>query len=136
MKRFYVDIVAKDEQVYSGEADYLLLPGWNGETGILPSHTSMIAMLKPGVCILRLDDNEHVWAMSEGFVSITKDKVTAAVNFAYSPDEIDVSLAKTLEEESRKSLSEKSGFNETDEDYLNLQRALTCIKVEEEYDND
>ncbi len=133
MKSFFVDIVAKDEQVYSGEADYILLPGWDGEIGVFASHTPIISMLRPGVCKLRFENQELVWAMSEGFVSISGDKVTAAVTFAYSPDEIDDELAEQELESARKALSEKTSVSMTDEDYLKEQRALVCLKVVKEY---
>ncbi len=133
MKRFTVDIVAKDEKVYSGEAEYLQLPGWEGDIGIMAGHTELISMIRPGVCILRLDKEEHIWAMAEGFVSISGDKVTVAVGFAFPPDEIDEESAEEMYKKASEDLHKNPAYSETDEKYLEFKRAETCLKIVQKY---
>ena len=133
MKSFTVDIVAKDEKVYSGEAEYLQLPGWEGDIGIMAGHTELISMIRPGVCILRNGKEEYVWAMSEGFASITGDKVTLAVGFAFLPDEIDDESAEEMYKKASEDLRKKSVYSETDEKYLEFKRAEICLKVDQKY---
>ncbi len=136
MSEFVVDIIARDEKVYSGDADYLLLPGWDGETGVLANHTPFIGMLRPGLCRLNAGEERHLWAMSEGFVSISGNVVTVAVAFAYRPEEIDVDLAKKLFTEASEAISGRSGVSDTDDDYIKMLRAKVCIHIAETYGHD
>src|SRR6187431_2642929 len=45
----HVDVVSAEEQIYSGEAEFVVLPGEAGELGIYPRHTPLITRIKPGV---------------------------------------------------------------------------------------
>jgi len=44
----HVDVVSAEESVYSGEAEFVVLPGESGELGIYPQHTPLITRIKPG----------------------------------------------------------------------------------------
>jgi F-type H+-transporting ATPase subunit epsilon len=45
----HVDVVSAEESIYSGEAEFIVLPGEAGELGIYPRHTPLITRIKPGV---------------------------------------------------------------------------------------
>src|SRR6478735_8289760 len=44
----HVDVVSAEESIYSGEAEFVSLPGEAGELGIYPQHTPLITRIKPG----------------------------------------------------------------------------------------
>ena len=44
----HVDVVSAEESIYSGEAEFVLLPGEAGELGVYPRHTPLITRLRPG----------------------------------------------------------------------------------------
>ena len=44
----HVDVVSAEEQIFSGEAEFVVLPGEAGELGIYPRHTPLITRTKPG----------------------------------------------------------------------------------------
>ena len=129
MSDFFVEIIARDEKVYTGKANYLLLPGWDGETGILANHAPLISMLKPGICILRNGEKEHVWALAEGFASIADNKINIAVVFAYRAEEIDENEAEKTLNQAQKELDLKGRYEDTDEDYMVFLRAKACMKL-------
>ena len=43
-----VDVVSAEEQIFSGDAEFVVLPGEAGELGIYPRHTPLITRIKPG----------------------------------------------------------------------------------------
>src|SRR5215217_5455568 len=45
---FQVDVVSAEESIFSGEAEFVVLPGEAGELGIYPRHTPLITRIKPG----------------------------------------------------------------------------------------
>ncbi|MDA8107999.1 MAG: F0F1 ATP synthase subunit epsilon [Betaproteobacteria bacterium] len=44
----HVDVVSAEESIFSGEAEFVVLPGEVGELGIYPQHTPLITRIKPG----------------------------------------------------------------------------------------
>ena len=44
----HIDVVSAEEEIYSGEAEFVVLPGESGELGIYPRHTPLITRIKPG----------------------------------------------------------------------------------------
>jgi F-type H+-transporting ATPase subunit epsilon len=44
----HVDVVSAEASIYSGEAEFVVLPGESGELGIYPRHTPLITRIKPG----------------------------------------------------------------------------------------
>jgi len=45
----HIDVVSAEEAIFSGEAEFVVLPGEAGELGIYPRHTPLITRIKPGV---------------------------------------------------------------------------------------
>ncbi|GHU32126.1 hypothetical protein FACS189497_13530 [Betaproteobacteria bacterium] len=44
----HVDIVSAEEQIFSGLAEFVVLPGESGELGILPGHMPLMTRIRPG----------------------------------------------------------------------------------------
>ena len=44
----HVDVVSAEASIYSGEAEFVVLPGEAGELGIYPRHAPLITRIKPG----------------------------------------------------------------------------------------
>src|SRR5256885_14463624 len=50
----HVDVVSAEEQIYSGEAEFVVLPGVVGELGIYPRHTPLFTQIKPGAVRIKV----------------------------------------------------------------------------------
>jgi F-type H+-transporting ATPase subunit epsilon len=44
----HIDVVSAEESIFSGEAEFVVLPGEAGELGIYPRHMPLITRIKPG----------------------------------------------------------------------------------------
>lgn len=87
-------IVTPDLAHFDGEADVVVLPAVDGELGIWPKHTSMLAQLGTGVLRLKSADGLRVYALSGGFAEIGGDSVlVAARRAAPAPARTDQALA-------------------------------------------
>jgi F-type H+-transporting ATPase subunit epsilon len=51
-----VDVVSAEEEIFSGEAEFVALPGESGELGILPGHTPLITRIRPGAVRIKIAD--------------------------------------------------------------------------------
>lgn len=83
MAQLEVDVVAADRRVWHGEARMVSAPAADGEVGILPGHTPLLAILQAGkVRITQVDGHTRSVAVDEGFLSVDADRVTVVVRAA------------------------------------------------------
>ena len=97
MATIHVDVVSAEEQIFSGEASFVALPGENGELGIMPRHTPLITRIKPGaVRIKRASDGaEEFVFVAGGILEVQPDRVTVLADTAIRGKDLDE--AKALE---------------------------------------
>lgn len=86
-----VEVVDSEKQIFSGDVEYLVAPGSEGEIGIFPSHVPLISKLKPGVLRLQLPDEQTqaIFAISGGFMEVRRDQVIVLADIAERTDELD-----------------------------------------------
>ena len=104
MATIHVDVVSAEENIFSGEAKFVALPGESGELGILPRHTPLITRIKPGaVRIQPADGSEEVFVfVAGGILEVQPGKITVLADTAirgHDLDEAKASEAKKLAEE-------------------------------------
>jgi F-type H+-transporting ATPase subunit epsilon len=104
MATIQVDVVSAEEQIFSGEAKFVALPGENGELGILPRHTPLITRIRPGaVRIERADTGEEEFVfVAGGILEVQPGTVTVLADTAIRGrdlDEAKATEAKKLAEE-------------------------------------
>lgn len=117
-----VEIVSEDRQVYEGEADIVVVPGVNGEMGILPNHAPLISTLQFGILKVRYRGREDVFAISGGLVEVQPEIVTVLASAAENVDEIDVARAETAKRRAEELLAK--GMPADSDTYLALEAAL------------
>jgi F-type H+-transporting ATPase subunit epsilon len=104
MATIQVDVVSAEEQIFSGEAKFVALPGESGELGILPPHTPLITRIRPGaVRIERADTGEEEFVfVAGGILEVQPGTVTVLADTAIRGrdlDEAKATEAKKLAEE-------------------------------------
>jgi len=95
-KTFSVSLVTPDGAAFEGEAVMLIVPGADGEIGVLARHAPLIATLKAGSTRDHLgegDDRVREFATGPGFFKVEQDRAIALVDDAVLANEIDVELA-------------------------------------------
>ena len=107
MATLHVDVVSAEEQIFSGEAKFVALPGENGELGILPRHTPLITRIRPGaVRIQRADNGEEEFIfVAGGILEVQPGTVTVLADTAIRGKDLDeakAAEAKKLAEEAMK----------------------------------
>ena len=110
MATIHVDVVSAEENIFSGEAKFVALPGENGELGILPQHTPLITRIKAGaVRIQRADnDQEEFVFVAGGILEVQPNRITVLADTAIRGKDLDeakASEAKAAAEEALKTAS-------------------------------
>jgi ATP synthase, F1 epsilon subunit (delta in mitochondria) len=103
-----LEIVTPERKVVEAEVDGVTVPTASGEAGIMSAHAPLISALKPGVLSYTIKGNVEKLAISTGFVEISNDLVSVLTDFAESPDDVDIALAKSDREDAEKELSAAS----------------------------
>jgi F-type H+-transporting ATPase subunit epsilon len=89
MAKIKLEIVTPEAKVYSDDVDYVLVPGVDGELGVLPEHAPLLTQLVAGELIATKDGKEHRLAIGEGFVEITPTAVSVLTDMAVNEADID-----------------------------------------------
>ena len=87
-------VVTPERKAVEAEADEVELPGSEGYLGILPGHTPLITLLKPGVLSYRRAGRSEALAVSAGFAEISSDRVSVLVDSAERGSEVDTAAAE------------------------------------------
>ena len=99
-----VDIVSAEEQIFSGEAEFVVLPGIMGELGIYPRHTPLFTAIRPGAVRMRVPNQaqEEFVFVQGGFLEVQPHQVTVLADTAIRAKDLDEKAAleaKRLAEE-------------------------------------
>ena len=89
------EILTPEGRVFEGRVEMVVVPGAEGELGVLPRHAPIIARLKVGEVRVKLEGGEwRSWAISEGYFKMQFDKATVLVEDAVAATDIDVEQAR------------------------------------------
>jgi len=88
-----LEIVSPERRVFDDEVDMVVVPGRNGQLGILPRHTPLISSLGVGELRIKKGGTEQSLLISGGFVEVRPDKVVVMADLAEHSDEIDEAKA-------------------------------------------
>ena len=127
-----LEIVTPERLAYSDTVDSVVLPGAEGEMGILPHHAPLLATLGVGELRIRKGGEEEFFAIAGGFVQVRPDKVVVMAETADMASEIDVEKAQEARREAERAL--ESGYSEGADLSLaraQLQQALLRIRLAE-----
>ena len=88
-----LEIVSPERRVFDDEVDMVIVPGIDGQLGILPHHTRLIQLLGVGELRIKKGGTEQSLLISGGFVEVRPDKVIVMADLAEHSDEIDEARA-------------------------------------------
>ena len=116
------EIVSQDRMVYQGDADMVLLPGVEGEMGILPRHSPLLTTLKYGIITVRTQGQEEYFTVAGGVAEVQPNVVTILADAAENVQEIDTARAEAARQRAQEQLEKGVPFD-TDS-YLKIEAAL------------
>ncbi|MBI1773306.1 MAG: F0F1 ATP synthase subunit epsilon [Burkholderiales bacterium] len=118
----HVDVVSAEELIFSGEAEFVALPGEAGELGIYPKHTPLITRIKPGAVRIKVPgqaEDEFVF-VAGGLLEVQPNAVTVLADTAIRGQDLDEAKANEA-----KKLAEQALVNRDSKiDYAQAQAEL------------
>ena len=87
-------VVTRERKIVEAQVDEVILPGSDGELGILPGHTPLLALLKIGELRYRSGSTVNRLVISWGFAEVLPDRVIVLAERGFLPSEIDRAAAE------------------------------------------
>ena len=108
MSVMQVEVVSNEDQIYSGEASFVVVPTLSGELGIYPRHEPIMSLVRPGALRLtQAGSNEEVLvAVSGGVLEVQPDKITILADVAIRSTEMDQARAEEAKRAAEQDLSQ------------------------------
>jgi F-type H+-transporting ATPase subunit epsilon len=116
-----LELVTPERPAFSGEGDFVVLPAWEGEMGILPGHAPFLVQLRPGEVRFKDGEETKLFAVSGGFAEVRDDKVALFAETAEMAESIDAERAHQALERAKAELLNKNV------DSLTLARAEAAL---------
>jgi F-type H+-transporting ATPase subunit epsilon len=109
-KTIHVDVVSAEEEIFSGEAEFVALPGESGELGIYPMHTPLITRIRPGSVRIKLagSGEEELVFVAGGILDVQPDIVTVLAETAIRGHDLDEAKASEARKQAEEALSNSS----------------------------
>ncbi len=121
MATIRLEIITAEREVYSEDVDVVVVPGIEGELGILPHHAPLLTVLQPGELRVLKGAEESYIAVSSGFLEVLGDRVIVLADTAERAEEIDIERT----ESALKLAEERVESRQAD---IDLERALASIR--------
>lgn len=131
MATLKLEIVTPEKLAYSDDVEGVLLPGVEGELGILPMHIPLMTMIHPGELVVTKKGKAEYLAVGEGFVTIDQTSVKVLTDMAIEWEHIDESTAEAAVKRAEEALSRKHelGSEESAAVQAALAKSLAQLKV-------
>ena len=127
MATIKVDVVSAEEQVFSGMAKFVALPGEAGELGILPGHTPLITRIRPGAVRIETERGEEEFVfVAGGILEVQPGTVTVLADTAIRGKDLDEAKATAAKKAAEAALSNAK----TDFDVAKAQSELAVMAAQ------
>ncbi len=133
-------VVTPEGQAFRGPADSIVLPGVEGDFGVLPGHEVFLSALRIGPMTIQQSGGGALHAaVSGGFAEVHDDEVSVMVGTCEFAHEIDRSRAEIARERALKQLEELRGTPEGAAEYQRYQdaysRAIARVAVSDRFES-
>ncbi len=127
MNTLFVDVVSAEEAIYSGEARFVVLPGQEGELGVLPGHVPLITRIRPGM--VRIQDaaeHEESVFVAGGILEVQPNRVTVLADTAVRSKDLDEAKAKKALEAAKQARTDAKSA----QDIAKIEAQISAISVQ------
>jgi len=128
----HIDVVSAEESIFSGEAEFVVLPGEVGELGIYPRHTPLITRIKPGAVRIQKPGGEEEFVfVAGGILEVQPKLITVLADTAirgHDLDEAKANEALKRAEEARRNARDKQEIAAVESELATLAAQLAAIR--------
>ncbi|MHB1232275.1 MAG: F0F1 ATP synthase subunit epsilon [Burkholderiales bacterium] len=125
----HVDVVSAEALLYSGTAEFVIVPGERGELGVYPRHAPLVTRLKPGSVRVKVPDQEEeeLIYVNGGLVEIQPDVVTILSDTGIRGKDLDEAKALEAKRHAEEAMKNKTGAMEIAQAQIELAQAVAQL---------
>ena len=116
-------------KTFDDDVEQVVMPGVEGQLGILPGHVPLLTAIQPGELDLKAGSRGDELAVGGGFAEITGDRVTILTDMAVKPEDIDEHAVERALESAKQALLEKRAGPEAAELMALIQRSTAQLNL-------
>jgi F-type H+-transporting ATPase subunit epsilon len=129
----HVDVVSVEDSIWSGEAEFVVLPGEAGELGIYPQHTPLITRIRPGSVRIKPagGGEEELIFVAGGILEVQPKVVTVLADTAIRGGDLDEAAATAAlkaAEEARAQAQDSQQVASVEAEVASLAAQLAAIR--------
>ena len=128
-EKVLLEIVTPEKVVVAEDVDEVVLPGIEGEFGVLPGQIPFLTALKVGELVYKTKESTEHLAVSWGYVEVTANGVKVLAETAEKATEIDLSRAETTRNEAEKILTAGKEDPEYEKAKITLEKSVIRVQV-------
>lgn len=131
MSVMQVEVVSSEQNIYSGEASFVVVPTVQGELGIYPRHEPIMSLVRPGALRLTVpgEAEEVLVAVSGGVLEVQPDKITVLADVAVRSTEMDQARAEEAKKAAEAGVSAAKDDKSLAEAHKALAAAIAQLKT-------
>ena len=122
-------VVTPEGKTFDDDVEQVVMPGVEGQLGILPGHVPLLTAIQPGELDLKAGSRGDELAVGGGFAEITGDRVTILTDMAVRPTDIDEHAVEKALESATQALLEKKAGPEAAELMALIQRSTAQLQL-------
>lgn len=124
-----LEIVTPQATVFSEDVNMVTLPAIEGQIGVYPQHERLITRIIPGELVIESGGTERNFAVGEGLVDISADRVAIVTDMAIAAEQIDEAKVEEARARAAARLEEKISDEEVASVNASLARSLAQLQV-------
>jgi F-type H+-transporting ATPase subunit epsilon len=127
----HVDVVSAEEQIFSGDAEFVVLPGIMGELGIYPRHTPLLTQIRPGAVRITPAGGgaEELVFVQGGFLEVQPHVVTVLADTAIRAKDLDEVKAQEARRTAEEAMQNKTSKEEIARAEAELSVAMAQLEA-------
>jgi len=125
-----LNIVSAEREIFSNLAEMVIVPGTDGDLGIMPQHTQLLSTLKSGeVIVTEQGGGKESIYISGGILEVQPHVVTILSDTALRAADLDAAAALEAKEHAEKILSEQADEVDIARAQAELLQAIEQLKM-------
>lgn len=128
-----LEVATPDGVVYSDDVEMVTLSGVEGQMTILPHHVRLMTQLVPGEIVIHKGGRDGSFAVGEGLVEVTGERVSILTDSAIAADKINEAVVEEARQRAAARLREKLSSEEFASAHAALARSLAQLRVKQHH---
>ena len=132
-KQFLLEIVTPEKLLFSQGVDFVVVPGSDGDFGVLPGHCLLLSSLRIGELQYTTGETTESVSILSGLAEVTPTRVTILADIAEKAEEIDIERAQAALQRAEEHLERGGIPSEVEEAKVSLEKARLRQKIAERF---